>query len=1752
MDDEAARERRRRAFAAALSATVGKPEQEIPTTSQGEDVAQAPPPAPSMPAPTMPIHDAGAARRRAAFSAALGSTEGPEAAAVFDATPVSTMSADPEENTIRMLVANGVSPTMAKVMVKTGNYARLADNAAMGIPSYALKALQWLDVPRASIMNIIRHMYQSASGQEKMYGNVLEAALSPVTESGYSEAAMTSDAIREIAPGFAKDHPIITEGLGFAGDVVADPFVVASKFGKLTPQGLQKALAAAGSNPLGDGALADRLRSGRLFQGQKMNELLGDVARVPVVMGPALPDVSKVSSEAAAAGDKALIQTLSPYSWAKGTGAFKPPLHKDTAVGSIVDAIAGPNKWTKQGITGEGLYKAGEDLGELLGKDTGTAGRLYRAFNRTTGDPIADDVIRDTERMREVETGRGREMLAKFNETHWNVKQAQSGLSPEDFAREVAKCENNAYRASPGANKAAAELVDGGIAPLYKELREIEARALEDAKLDVRSPILWDETLTYFKHLLTEKGREFEELFKEAVRGFAKKYGDRPDSFMMRATEGRTVLELDAVLSRVANNRAKQAWKKLHGNLDGFVVPFPKNTGFFVLDPMAGLEARVAQTINVVSAVRMRQELMRRGVARHVPQLGDMAPPSANPPPAGPGQPAPDPHMLRTLARRDNPDRMFRGKDGSVRVNDLGGGSGHSFMAARTPEVSDSLAERMSDIRHKLKELYGVHDAGVLPWEQEQMLSRFGVENAAAAVPVTTPASVAQAVTPPPAAVQAAPPPAASVSTPAAAVPAPVSAPKPVVPPATNEEIAGIVRRLKVISGGAGSPGDRRVAKVLEKNLLDAFKHRESDPDTLEYAISRARKVSDDALGKPMGDKLSHAVSSGDESMSVGEAFSDSRLNSAVDPGVALKGSLDTDASAAAGGVADLRMDPNFRAMSPEGQAKALAQAKAWKNEKAAGLRGKGAGGGPVKKRSMDIVMEWSAKRAGSGEKVLSSGDVAMVQEASVALRELNKKAGRGKGRLAWEKVEEALGKDKAAYLRDRGFFELQPDGSVRRMSKEAEAWLRLEGKAAHVNELGDVPGNVVSAVGKRAGVDPENVAGAAKNAEAVVSGQMPVDLSAEAPPIEAIENAQKAALQAAAGAPPPSAPALPADTMPPAAASLEMPETPSVPRLSAGKPLSTKETIEREKKIRAFVNASIMDWVRTWRKIGIEEGDPNKYVRKVDVMPFFKEDSIYGRFSSTAAFPHMNQYVAPRAVVDEVDEVFKNLSNDSTLQWFFEKVIDPSNKFLKDQALFSIGYHGRNFVCDSWNQMLHGMNPQDFLKYYTMSLHTALRKGLRDKWPWKATSVFGDTITGAGGVKWHTDQLWDVARQSGLFNFGLFNDEYYTKIPFFKWNREVGAALENHRKFAFFLKRVESGDGIAQAVKKTNLAMFDFSDQTNFEKSVMNRFVYFYGWGKKNMVAQLRGLALEPGRYAASGRGIAAMNRAAATESGDEGYVPASGRLMDKSLASRQEVAIPGMFDEATGEQVVSSVGVWGPLMSLEAPFMLAEGAGKTAHSAVGWIGGSDLPSMSGVAGSAGETLVEALKMGLASLNPTWKVPTELAMNYSMFYDDRIESVEGEQDQIWGMEMRKLWAYVLRHIQIMDSLDKWNPYEVFRHEMPGGNRAGTGERGQLGEKARWAGFTGVKLRSVAPSAVEQGSVNKSEREASDIRAKLSRLHRRASQAAGRTLPMDEFLSYPVASGNDRVLKEKIEKFKVKQDVLKKRQSLREALRRKK
>lgn len=326
-------------------------------------------------------------------------------------------------------------------------------------------------------------------------------------------------------------------------------------------------------------------------------------------------------------------------------------------------------------------------------------------------------------------------------------------------------------------------------------------------------------------------------------------------------------------------------------------------------------------------------------------------------------------------------------------------------------------------------------------------------------------------------------------------------------------------------------------------------------------------------------------------------------------------------------------------------------------------------------------------------------------------------------------------------------------------------------------------------------------------------------------------------------------------------------------------------------------------------------------------------------------------KYVVTKAAKQALDR-FQRINTDEGTKAFMKAYSNLQNTW-KKFALFSPGYHARNFVGNLWNSYAAGMRPDQLTKYTSQSIGE-VTNALRGK----ESKIFtefrkqGLLMSGLTKVEFgpNTDlekgieQAVKYMSKTGAAKVG----QKINPINWFQSSRELGETADMINRFAMYKWARDKGAEPKQAAAKVREALFDYMDLTPFEQRVMKNIFPFYTWSRKNIPFQIKSFIENPDRFQK-------LN-----------YV----RTNLQENTGLDEEILPDYMKE-----------------NFYMPIYGKDGKGKML--------GLNLP--------AGDLtkLADPLKLGVDLTTPLIKTPIELATNFNTFRKKKIKEFEGQEKKL-------------------------------------------------------------------------------------------------------------------------------------------------------
>ena len=343
----------------------------------------------------------------------------------------------------------------------------------------------------------------------------------------------------------------------------------------------------------------------------------------------------------------------------------------------------------------------------------------------------------------------------------------------------------------------------------------------------------------------------------------------------------------------------------------------------------------------------------------------------------------------------------------------------------------------------------------------------------------------------------------------------------------------------------------------------------------------------------------------------------------------------------------------------------------------------------------------------------------------------------------------------------------------------------------------------------------------------------------------------------------------------------------------------------------------------------------------------------------------------------------YEKMVNDENINKFL-KGYDKMLGMWKKGALFSVGYHARNMMGNTFNMAMSDMNPATAMAKqlksgeYLHQLKNARHGGkpLPKGFPRKVAEQYEEFIstglraTGVG-VEFADETAEKAMNEVAYRSKGILGKAVHEPMEAlrtkgagakakalvnapFEQSRRVGDEADEIARFTLYRHLRDKGMGPEKATNRVKEVLYDYSDLTNVERELFKRMAPFYTFTRKNIEFQAKNFLQNPAKYNQFNNLI------------KEGYANSD---MDEEI-------VPDYLKDAL------AVPVGDGLLNAGLP-------------------GADLARMS-----------DPLGMATDMLTPALKVPLELSTNQKMFSGAPIEEYEGQSGDIFGMEVPKKLEY--------------------------------------------------------------------------------------------------------------------------------------------
>lgn len=333
-------------------------------------------------------------------------------------------------------------------------------------------------------------------------------------------------------------------------------------------------------------------------------------------------------------------------------------------------------------------------------------------------------------------------------------------------------------------------------------------------------------------------------------------------------------------------------------------------------------------------------------------------------------------------------------------------------------------------------------------------------------------------------------------------------------------------------------------------------------------------------------------------------------------------------------------------------------------------------------------------------------------------------------------------------------------------------------------------------------------------------------------------------------------------------------------------------------------------------------------------------------------------------------------------------KGFDKLQNMWKKTALFSLGFHARNAFGNSWNMYASGLRADEVLRYQGLALGhlddiQARQVGRSSKKPGKVDKLYEEYLqqglknTGSTAdfatdvekglmkdIRYKTKGLGGkVAHEfsEAMNEEGVLRKTGATVNALFETSKNAGDAADQVSRFGLYLWARKNGMSAKEAGEKVREVLFDYTDLTTAERTVLKRAAPFYTWMRKNAEFQAKAFMKSPEKYARLNQVIENAERSSGKDTD----------IMPEWMKENMAIPIPGTDR----------------VLSVNPP-------------------AADLAKM-----------MNPGKMALDSLTPLAKVPLEIGLNRSSLTGQDIQKYKGETGEVFGKKMPVKLEYLLENM---------------------------------------------------------------------------------------------------------------------------------------
>jgi hypothetical protein len=390
-----------------------------------------------------------------------------------------------------------------------------------------------------------------------------------------------------------------------------------------------------------------------------------------------------------------------------------------------------------------------------------------------------------------------------------------------------------------------------------------------------------------------------------------------------------------------------------------------------------------------------------------------------------------------------------------------------------------------------------------------------------------------------------------------------------------------------------------------------------------------------------------------------------------------------------------------------------------------------------------------------------------------------------------------------------------------------------------------------------------------------------------------------------------------------------------------------------------------------------------------------------------------------PPEVKSRIVRIHGIATNDQAINKFLQ-VVDGTTNWWK---MWSLGvrpsYHTKNAIGNLWNNYLAGVDNPLRYKDAAVVQYKIAQNNLDGTIYGKPVKEIYEEMANRGVIgegQYGADVAQVIESKLGINQPLSFNNlrsateslkqiagkTVGTENPLLKGGFAVGSAIEDNARVALFLDRVKKGASYEDAGKAVQKYLFDYGSLSPFEQNVMKRAMPFYTWSRKNIPLQLEALVTSPEKI--NKINIFKQNVEAGVEKPVAEDVP-------DYVKDQMPVYISNPI---TGKSTAIPLSGILPFADLN----LLTNAFNTGNRPTS-------PFEKGKISSAASTAT-------GSLNPVFKEPVQLLLNYDFFRKKNIREFEGQEVDFLGMKIGAKTAHTISNFILANEVDRLNPNNIF------------------------------------------------------------------------------------------------------------------------